>query len=347
MFIPISAENAFVYRTASRLSFAEFQNLDKSIIEKLGQAEVACFQWRKMSLDEKHQAAYDIVSNKDKLDASLLASNFHVLLEAIGDIMGGKETQLRMIEKQIDVTLQGLTFDVSIAKECRKVYDMHKLLGIVQTNQVYMNYFFDAFEPCYVANVKAFEVTIDHKRLHAILLQLIDFHSFVQYIEGDKEDNEAIVQRMETVVRLQIHTVVEQSKLSERETKFLKNPASYGITEGRPFNWDNITPHDVYTIANSVLLLSFHKSFCLYFGREKVSLEAIVRDYAKTRHSNGAFQTHVDGTYDKATGEFLPVNPDQYRLLAQIEMPRLLSDPDHWGYLVWMFFEFLDAQAKP
>lgn len=337
-----------MYRTASRLSFAQFQNLDNSIIEKLGQVEVARFQWRKMTLEEKQTAAYTVVSNKDKLEASLLASNFHVLLEAIQDLIGGKDTQRQMIEKQIDVTLHELTFDVSIGKECRKVYEMHRLLGNVQTNQEYMNYFFHAFVPVYTENVQAFEANMDNGSLSAILCQLIDFHSFVKYMKGSKEETDAIVQRMETVVRLQIQTVVEQAKLGERMTNFLNNPDRYGITDGMLVKWDNLTPLDVRTIANSILLPSSHTLFCEYFGREKVALEGILREYSDARNTDNArewFYTPTHGvSYDRATGAFLPEDPDKYRKVAQIEMPRRLSDPRHWGYLAWQFCAFLDAQ---
>jgi GTPase SAR1 family protein len=63
IFIPLSAGNAFAYRTASRLRLEEFKTLDIALIDKLGRDEVGNFKWKKLSLDAKYAVAYDAVSD--------------------------------------------------------------------------------------------------------------------------------------------------------------------------------------------------------------------------------------------------------------------------------------------
>lgn len=67
------------------------------------------------------------------------------------------------------------------------------------------------------------------------------------------------------------------SKLVERLQKFLQHPGMFGI-EGQ-LMWDKLSPYDINTIANSILLLSYNKTFCEFFGREKLLLEGIVHEF--------------------------------------------------------------------
>jgi small GTP-binding protein len=56
-FFAISAENAFVYRTASRLSLDDFKSLDEALIHKIGSEEVGKSKWRRLSMDDRYRTA--------------------------------------------------------------------------------------------------------------------------------------------------------------------------------------------------------------------------------------------------------------------------------------------------
>jgi hypothetical protein len=134
------------------------------------------------------------------------------------------------------------------------------------------------------------------------------------------------------------------------------NPVAGKVT------WKTLTPRDFCTINESILLLSYSRSFCEYFGREKVLLERnlhayndVVRrvsgigllenDQARTllgRRTHTMLQKALMGTFHD-DGTFVPDYPDKFQFVAQVKMPSCLSDPDHWGHLIWMFCEFMDS----
>ena len=52
IFLPLSAENAFVYRAASGIQCDEISKLRKEYIDKIGQEEMGKFKWKKLPLDK-------------------------------------------------------------------------------------------------------------------------------------------------------------------------------------------------------------------------------------------------------------------------------------------------------
>lgn len=40
------------------------------------------------------------------------------------------------------------------------------------------------------------------------------------------------------------------------------------------------------------------------------------------------------------------VHPEKYKLVAQVVMPTLLSDPSHWGHVARQFCEYMDGHSK-
>jgi GTP-binding protein EngB required for normal cell division len=97
-FIPLSAENAFVYRTASQQSLQDFKSLDKSLVDRIGCDEVGKSKWRNLALEERYRVAYKAVSNKANYEGNLKATNFHSFLEALNSCLG-EPRQLAIIQK--------------------------------------------------------------------------------------------------------------------------------------------------------------------------------------------------------------------------------------------------------
>jgi GTPase SAR1 family protein len=128
IFIPLSAGNAFAYRTASRLSLEEFKKLDIALIDKLGRGEVGNFKWKKLSLNAKYVAAYDAVSDTKQYQERLEATNFDKFLSAFSFCVGGDEVQRDLIEQQLTVSLRNLSFDSPVASQLRAIYERCKVL---------------------------------------------------------------------------------------------------------------------------------------------------------------------------------------------------------------------------
>jgi hypothetical protein len=147
------------------------------------------------------------------------------------------------------------------------------------------------------------------------------------------------------------------------------------IKFGSTLTWAKLTPKDFCAISESILLLSYSRMFCTYFGREKVLLERIVSKYNDLvnylddtyKHLGKGCQANLKGESSQDTlllrrahtllvkalqgshndkGEFVPKYPDQYKVVVHVEMPRRLSDPTHWGHLAWQFCEFMDAHPS-
>jgi hypothetical protein len=127
-FVPISAQSAFIYRAASRLSYEEFKKLDKALVDKLGCEEFGKSKWRKLTQDEKYIAAFDAVSCQSSCEENLKATNFRVFLDALQRIVGSDAAQQALIEHQIAVALNKVSFEQIIAHKLKKVYDLHQAL---------------------------------------------------------------------------------------------------------------------------------------------------------------------------------------------------------------------------
>lgn len=127
-----------------------------------------------------------------------------------------------------------------------------------------------------------------------------------------------------------------------------------------------LSPHDWFTIIHSLLLVSYSKHVCERFGQEIIRLEEIAltgqsvkilranHDLGCKHSSEGSLSAcsncrsaatksfeYLKGTYKN--GVFTPKDETKYSLARQIEMPKKLSDPNHWGHVVWKYCEFMES----
>jgi hypothetical protein len=113
--------------------------------------------------------------------------------------------------------------------------------------------------------------------------------------------------------------------------------------------WYDLSLLDFKIAFDSILVLLYHKAFCLNLGRERIRMEAIVNKYNNMKDSfekkgDATSRTMFEciaGTYDD-DGEFVPKNVDKYNIFVHFKMPEHLSDPSHWGHLAWIFCEFME-----
>jgi small GTP-binding protein len=433
-FIPLSAENAFVYRTASRLSREAFQQLDESLVDKIGTEEIGKAKWRKLNMKERYATAYEAVSNRANIEASIEATNFGVFIETLNRCIG-EQAQASLIRKQLEVCVKGLNFEKVVAEELKKVYNIHKVLGLpVEDCKCY---FWNVYTVCSTKCMDDFKVHMDLQSLHGAMLQLVAYAGFLQgvyLLDAEVGEHSKIALAMWKLVSHQISCVVNFAESSEWSKKqgsagepiydwnvsqqrweevffssrhyshyshFESNSAygpkkgqatkmplkdsphhwmrtekgwkhvstgrtttgEYNPVSGKPV-WDTLSPFDFCTMCESILVLSSSKLFCTVFGRQKVSLERVVTTYHCTtnyldkRRNEHGYETSDDdnrlrmmlcewtkGTY---TGDykFEPKYPDKYQIVAHVEMPEMLSDPNHWGHLAWQLCEFIDSSSE-
>jgi hypothetical protein len=109
--------------------------------------------------------------------------------------------------------------------------------------------------------------------------------------------------------------------------------------------WENLTYQDWVTILSSLLLVSHNPNFYERFGNEKIRLEFLLQRHSLFANGLATRKTYAeqvalfnvpimtDGDY--VDGTFVPNDPLMYSYVYQIFNPQVVSDPSHWGHLVW------------
>jgi hypothetical protein len=116
-------------------------------------------------------------------------------------------------------------------------------------------------------------------------------------------------------------------------------------------DWFDLSMRDFEIAFASILLASSSKAFCLHFGREKMRMDSLMRKfdalqemYSLSCPDAARFRCmfrSLAGSYDD-DGEFSPINTDKYEIFVHLKLPKQISDPEHWGHLVWKFCEFME-----
>jgi hypothetical protein len=120
-------------------------------------------------------------------------------------------------------------------------------------------------------------------------------------------------------------------------------------------DWFDLSMCDFEIAFASILLASSSKVFSVHFGREKMRMDSLMRKFAALQKmysiscSNAShflclFRS-IAGKYND-DGEFVPNRQDIYDIFVHFKMPKQISDPDHWGHLVWKFCEFMEKTSN-
>lgn len=108
-FVHASAENAFLYRSASRLAVSQLKRLDRVYLDKIGHEEIGKFKWKKLSDEEKYTLIHGVVSDPVQYKERLESSNFDKVLKLLDYFLGGKEQQEKIIEQQLQIILSKIS----------------------------------------------------------------------------------------------------------------------------------------------------------------------------------------------------------------------------------------------
>ena len=129
-FIPVSAELAYIYRSARSMDVASLKKFDPCLIEKIGHDEVGRFKWRKLTEDERLTIVYDVICDAETYQERLDATNFDTFLNVFSKMMGRKPRQLEMIRKQEEVALRALAADSSIVQSLAKIQKRSQVTSV-------------------------------------------------------------------------------------------------------------------------------------------------------------------------------------------------------------------------
>ena len=215
LFLPISAENAFIYRTVSKLSLEEYKQLDKGIIERLGQEEAGRMRWRAMTLEEKHSVVHAAVSDPSAYKERLESTNFDHFLKILNHFVGGVSTQTKILEKQLDVATSKVEGGKEgIAEQLRSIYHRSKVLG-KPTNHLASN-FWSVYKTVEDKAFACFRCDLSLGPLYCCMKELREYAKMenqVIYADGATEtvttEHEKVLLAAKNLVKHQCMIIVE------------------------------------------------------------------------------------------------------------------------------------------
>jgi GTPase SAR1 family protein len=420
VFIPMSSDFAFVYRTASNLTYEKFLGLDMVLIDKICMDEVGRSKWREMSHECKLETAYKAVTSKTTLQKNMDATNFQTFFLALNQCVGGNEAQLKVIQKQLSVSLKRLqTFGETTVDEIRNVISIRDRLGI-EGDIHFSTHFWDAYKLHIVKATELYKADMDLQNFYLAMSQLIEYHAVLMQVGPNASECGKVVNEMISLIRIQVNGLLKYAeswpkdcsifseKPKEKDCIYYDSQADQwdlvtrhitvtdkyrGVAKDKPLydnahHWEHIrvgvwknkyTMEEIISKHNpvsekeiwydlslldfkvaleSILLLSYNKTFCLKLGPEKLRMDSFIRkfDILKERYLTGEdfahfhheFYTLFDCISGECNddGEFVPKNVDRHDVFVHVKMSDEISNPEHWGHLTWKFCEFMD-QAYP
>ena len=354
IFVPVSARNAFLYRSACGLSFEEFRNLDQTIIDKIGRSEVPAFKWKKYSQARKYKVAYEAVSDESEYSARLEMTNFDKFLMVLSYVVGGKETQASIVCAQLDVAQSKLSWKNALTPQIAVIYEKMKALGRSTTGLT--DTFVRLFEEREAFAKTGFGRDLDMLELSKAMDQLIDFvevlnpkingGSAVGVVEACEK---AMIGRMRKLVKYQCDLVLEKFSLWDITKADFNKFGFDGWRQGQQYrstaklSWEGLSPHEWKTIASCLLLFSHCDIFTGEFAKQKIELEQLVMKCVsiETTTQYGGF-LHCPAM--QRLRQCMNTR-DRFmcRLVFRLDIPH--ADPSHWGHVVWKYCDFMKRRA--
>jgi GTPase Era involved in 16S rRNA processing len=216
-FIPVSAENAFLYRLVSRVQLGDYNRLDEAYLEKIGHKECGENMWPELSTRQKHDLVFKVVSDLKKYQSRIEKSNFDKVMKVLDFFLGGDLKQEAIIEKQLKVAMSKLSIGDGMVDNLCKIYDRSAALGKPTTHLK------DKFWKLYteskdLAFTKLMEDVKEISSLHTPMAELVQYatalHQKVHMLSTaakPKEDDYAmILQEMKALIRRQSQIVLEK-----------------------------------------------------------------------------------------------------------------------------------------
>jgi hypothetical protein len=374
IFIPLSAGNAFAFRMAASRPYEEFRKLDLKLIDKIGRDEVGKTKWKKLALDKKYEIAYGVMSDAAQYQEHLETTNFDKLLLALSYSIGGNDVQHNLIDLQIEVSLRKLTGESPIVEHLRAVYD--RCIAIDRDPARLKVAFWESFGQSSTTAYSRVMSDLDATALAASFDELIAYRDFACQVGWHDEEGKTVDQIVGFVGQQVTFVLERESEWSIGGAAIARDSSSFpwhwkpdakGWRNIYTFNriasaenpgaialtWKSLTYHDWTTIIGSLLLMASNRHFCERFGRDKMLLERLLQRHTfylncftneeTTTEEQNAFVNIKEFSEGKfVNGKFIPKDPVKYSVVAQVAAPELISDPSHWGHVIWKFGMFMD-----
>jgi len=360
-FIPISAENGFLYRAASHMQLSNFNKFDMTYIDKIGHEEIGKFKWKKLTREQKYDAVYKVVSDPDQYKERLAASNFDKFLSTLDYFIGGDVSQKALIGKQLDVAMKKLSQTTNIAGSLLGIYD--KCKAINKPTAPLKDKFWSLFAKCYDSACASFSndpACID--KLHRPMKEVMEYSKGLHkklhdtsssgISSGKGEDAKRITDTMKGMIKMQCDVILKKKNMWTNLSHTCQNPCP-----PKTLAWNTMSPRDWTAIIHSILLMVHNKHFHENFSKEIVDLQwalQIIGTFSFVKVcaacNNGDCKCKCHKCRKQLDRCSCGNNHKNKRLkvtlcndTAQIQVPDNLDKPNHWGHLAWNFCQFMDS----
>jgi GTPase SAR1 family protein len=262
IFIPTSAEFAYIYRTASLMTFEQFRMFDKERIDRLGRKEVG-WKFTKLPMDEKLRLAYQAVTDQSLYADRIRATNFDVLLKWIAMLVGGPKIQLELIQRQMDVALRSLSHEKRFVEKLQDVFEKRRSLD--EPIDDLPSHFWATYEKGENSAFDSFDQSpAEVRRLAKPMQDLFDYYEFsTSHVLSD--ESVQCLSRLKALLLRQIQTILSKGEISNGDWTCRR--------EVQSVQWGTLNPIDWVRVCQSVLLLSSSRVFREEFGLEAMRLE--------------------------------------------------------------------------
>ena len=267
IFIPISAIHAYIYQTASLMDFEKFKSFDKDLIEKLGREVVGTRKWKRCSPDQKIQEAFNIITDSSLYTQGIEDSNFNKFLTALSHCIGGEQMQRKLIASQLQVARSLLSHDSCITTQLKSIYDRSKVLE--EPVDSLKNEFWRVYDELHALVSDQYTGPTTISVLTKPMKELIEYHKWAVVMDWKDEQTRAVT-KMKELVQQQMESVFNEAAAWLSKSSGGCTQATNSLT-----GWKDLTALDWINILESVLLLSYNKSFCSMFGKEKMFIEML------------------------------------------------------------------------
>jgi len=374
-FVPVSAENAYMYRRASGASFDEFKKFNKEFIDKIGREEFGRFKWKKLSTNEQYKRVYEIVNDEEQYKERLAESNFDKFIKVLDYFIGGNDNQITLIQTQMDYMLENLSFESEIADSLSMAYDQCKVLCL-GTGHL-KDKFWELYEKCEADALKKLlespsNIGCMHKPMDELMKYDRGLHTkhFMISIEQlnpakrMKVDKDIIIERMKGLVK-KVCNIALEKKLCSRSHRDSSNwrweshnKRWYNIYSGitnsdaskhpdgdSPDHWKLIESETMWKhketgyTTTSRPIWSWTDLFPYDIFKIKTSLLMMSCNAFFHKH----FSNEIVSIEWKRQTDLLNYQNDykcKFDDYSVIVVPGSVEDHNHWGHIAWMFCEY-------
>jgi len=249
-FIPVSAINAYIFRTASLMSLEQFAKFDADLVDKLGR-EFYGRGWKVMGKREKIEAAFEVVHGGEYYKEGMEASKFDTFLEVLELAVGSKK-QLALLQAQVDVQMKNLAPSKDFVEGIGIVYKNSQALNKPTTTLP--ETFWELYMACEKTALDVFEAA--PRRVDQLALPMQQLLVYTNLSEKAGWDEDASVKdAMLNLIRKQVDVIQRKYRETKEKGCKLESVAS------KDGSWKSVSFHDWKTLIGSMLLNSSRDDF--------------------------------------------------------------------------------------